>query len=60
MSERKDSEEKKGAGAAFDLAAAVIAFGFVWLVLDNVALGILAALIVGGGSRVARGRKEDS
>jgi hypothetical protein len=39
---------------AINAAAFLLAFIFVWLVFDNLALGLLAGLIIGGGSEVAQ------
>jgi hypothetical protein len=40
--------------ASINLGAFLLAFLFVWLVFDNVALGLIVALFVGGGSEVAQ------
>lgn len=45
--------------AGFSLGAFVIILGFVWIVFDNLALALLAALIFGGGAQIVqRGREE--
>jgi hypothetical protein len=58
---RTDEKRTGGTGrAAFNAGGAVIAFGFVWIVFDNLALAIVAALIVGGGLLAAKsGRRKD-
>ncbi len=40
--------------APINVGAALLVFLFVWLVFDNIALGILAALFAGGGSELAQ------
>jgi hypothetical protein len=51
------SEGVKRAG--FSLGAFVVMFGFVWIVFENLALAMLAALFFAGGAQIVqRGRKE--
>jgi len=48
---------------AFNVGAFLIVFGFVWLVFDNMALGLLFGLVFAGGAEVAQratGKKGDS
>ncbi len=40
--------------AAFNLGAFLLAFLFVWIVFDNMALGLLVGLIAAGGSHAAQ------
>ncbi|NNU17669.1 hypothetical protein HK107_15160 [Parvularcula sp. ZS-1/3] len=51
-------DKEGGAGIGLDLGAFLIAFVFVWVVFDNLALGLLAGVIFGGGSRAARKRRK--
>ncbi len=51
--DQNDIEPGRGAKprASINLGAFLLAFLFVWLVFDNIALGLLVALFVGGGQR---------
>ena len=48
--------------AAFNAGAFLLVFAFVWLVFDNLALGLVFGLMAAGGSEVAQRtatRKQD-
>ena len=46
-------EEGRGHGKT-NFATFIVVFLFVWLVFDNLALGLLFGLVAGGGSEVAQ------
>ena len=55
MSDETEPEEKKRpSGVVFEVGGAMIAFGFVWIVFDNLVLAIFAAMLVGGGFFAAK------
>ncbi|NNC93487.1 MAG: hypothetical protein HKN80_13455 [Acidimicrobiia bacterium] len=57
MNENQDATPEEDRGrprGAINVASFLLAFLFVWLVFDNLALGLLAGLIFGGGSEVAQ------
>ena len=39
---------------SFNLVAFLVVFGFIWLVFDNMALGLIFGLIFAGGSEVVQ------
>jgi len=43
--------------APLNLVTFLVVFGFVWLVFDNMALGLIAGLIFGGSAEVAQRKK---
>ena len=47
---------------SFNLVAFLVVLGFVWLVFDNLALGLIFGLIFAGGSEMAQrqANKSDS
>lgn len=47
--ENRDDQKPKGTRKSVNLAGFAIAFGFVWIVFDNVALALIFALLVAGG-----------
>ncbi len=58
MDQKQDPIEEEGSRGRrrgpINVASFLLAFSFVWLVFDNVALGLLAGLIFGGGSEMAQ------
>lgn len=59
---RRSSGRGAGATAGFSVAAAVVGFLFGWLILDDLALGIVFGFfggMIGAGAARARARKED-
>jgi hypothetical protein len=41
--------------AGFSVGTFVLAFGFVWIVFDNIALALLFGLALGAGAQAAQG-----
>jgi len=57
MDQKQDAIEESSRGrprGAINVTSFLLAFLFVWLVFDNIALGLLAGLIFGGGSEMAQ------
>ncbi len=57
MNNNHETEETEGADRShtpFNLAAFLIAFFFVWLVFDNLALGLIFGVLFSGGSEIAQ------
>ncbi|MCI5043284.1 MAG: hypothetical protein MRY72_01185 [Aquisalinus sp.] len=52
--ETSEKDERPKPKAAFNLGAFLLAFLFVWIVFDNMALGLLVGLIAAGGSHAAQ------
>ncbi|MEO1405036.1 MAG: hypothetical protein AAFV54_00915 [Pseudomonadota bacterium] len=48
------TDPKPGTKMSFNLVAFLVVFGFIWLVFDNMALGLIFGLIFAGGSEVAQ------
>lgn len=55
-----EPSKKTSAGAAFNFAAFFLAFLFVWLVFDNMALGFLAGFIAAGGAAAVQHKSKKS
>ena len=46
-----------GTSQSTNLVAFLVTFGFVWLVFDNMALALIFALLIAGGSEAAQRAK---
>ncbi|MCI5045947.1 MAG: hypothetical protein MRY59_00480 [Aquisalinus sp.] len=53
-SETPEKEDAPKPKAAFNVGAFMLAFLFVWIVFDNMALGLLVGLFAAGGSHAAQ------
>ena len=58
--EPETPEKPAGTSQSTNLVAFLVTFGFVWLVFDNLALGLIFALLVAGGSEAAQRAKNKS
>jgi hypothetical protein len=56
MDQKQDAveEDSRGRPRAINFASFLLAFLFVWVVFDNLALALLFGLVVGGGSAAAQ------
>ncbi len=55
--EPETPEKPTGTSQSTNLVAFLVTFGFVWLVFDNMALGLLFGLMIAGGSEAAQRAK---
>ena len=60
MTDHTDPDAPKtpaGTSQSTNLVAFLVTFGFVWLVYDNMALALIFALLIAGGSEAAQRAK---
>ena len=58
--EPETSEKPAGTSQSTNLVAFLVTFGFIWLVFDNMALALIFALLIAGGSEAAQRAKNKS
>lgn len=58
--EPETPEKPAGTRQSTNLVAFLVTFGFIWLVFDNMALALIFALLIAGGSEAAQRAKNKS
>ena len=56
MTKENDSQNKQTSQSkmSFNLVTFLVVMGFIWLVFDNLALGLIFGLLFAGGSEMAQ------